>query len=137
MDASPSYSPIDVTDVLAVVLLVLASVRRMDVKLSEARDFPHLPPPVFEEWKVMALRGYGLWITGCGLKVVLNTIWFFGARGRVHPMLLAAVGTGLFVLWVVLLVIAWRRVSNARRRQAQLGIVLKRRSERAEEASRS
>jgi hypothetical protein len=121
----PTHGRIDVTDVLALVLIVLASLRRLDVKVAERGDHLHVPGPAFDAWKVAMLRGYGLVIQASFLKIVLNLAWYYGAGGRVPYGALAVGGAALFIAWVVALVVAWRRVSNGRVRQAQLGIVLR------------
>ena len=126
---SAPHGPVDITDILALVVLVLASMRRLNVKIAEAADYPHVSERAFLQWKERALAAYGLVVQASFLKVVLNTIWYYGARTLVPPPALAIGGALLFVGWVIALTMAWRRATAARIRQAELGIVLRGRTD--------
>jgi hypothetical protein len=126
MDAdSAAHGPVDLTDILALVVVVLASLRRLDVKVAQHVDHPRVPGPAFDAWRQAALGAYSLAIHASLLKVILNNLWFYVGRRFVPHPLLAAGGATLFIAWVVALTIAWRRATTARLRQAELGIVMR------------
>lgn len=119
------HSPFDITDVVAVVLLVVASVRRLDVKMTDGADFPNVAPESFEQWKRLAESAYRLVVRAGILKVIANNLWMFLAGPRIP---FAALVTGhwfFFIAWLVALVVAWRRATEARWLQSRLGIVLR------------
>ena len=120
--AETPHSPIDPTDVLALVAMALFSMRRLSVRVASREQFPHVPAAAFEQWKQMAFRAYSLGIRASFLKFAVNTLWYYGARGLGPGH--AAGGALIFVAWVVALMIAWYRISESKKRQEQLGIVL-------------
>ncbi len=122
-----SAGPIDPTDVLAVILMIIHAMRRSDIRATDFRAFPDIPPAVFESWKTAALAPKNLAVNACFAKFMLNSIWFFGFRRVVPPRPLAAVGALLFFGWVIALVIAWRRGRKVARAAQRLGIVIGRR----------
>lgn len=135
MSASPQFSrpTIDITDVIAIVLLAIWSMRRLDIKVTEAAHNPSVPRHLFEAWKREALNAHTLATTACFLKVSLNVAWYVGAGGRVPFPILMAGGASLFIAWGVAITIAWRRMSNAHQRAAELGIGIRTRAARRTE----
>jgi hypothetical protein len=132
MDAeSGPHGPIDITDILALVVLVLASMRRFSVRVAEAESYPHLPVATFDAWRNGAMAAYGLAVQASFLKFSLNTVWYYGGRHWVPTPVLAMGGAILFVAWAVALTVAWRRSTTSRLQQAALGIVLRSRGEPA------
>lgn len=115
---------LDFTDVIAVLLLVMASLRRLDVKLADPERSPAVPREAFESWRARALGVYRLTAGACFLKFTLSNIWLFLARDRVIPPVLATGGALVFIGWVIALMIAWRRGTAARQLQQRLGIVV-------------
>lgn len=126
--AATPHFPIDPTDIIALVVLVIASLRRLDVKVTERAAFPAVGDDAFRTWRERAEGAYALVVRASMLKIFLNNLWFFGMRRAIAPQLLAVGGALIFIGWVVAVTVAWRRSSSARRRQAELGIVLRRKA---------
>jgi hypothetical protein len=138
-DATQFSRPtIDITDIIALVLLAIWSLRRLDIKVTDAEHNPSIPREVFESWKREALNAHTLATTACFLKVTLNLAWYFGAGGRVPVAALMAGGAILFIGWALAVTIAWRRMSNAYQRAAELGVGIRTRAaRRAEEEAQA
>lgn len=125
-----SHAPIDPTDVLALVAMALFSMRRIRVKMASAGEFPHVPPPAFEDWKARAFSAYSVGVRASFLKFALNTVWYYGApwlglkQVAAGGLIFAVVGALLFIGWVVALLVAWYRISEVRKRATGLGIDL-------------
>jgi hypothetical protein len=118
---------IDPTDVVAVVLMAIFSMRRMDIRATDVRAFPGVSLAAFDDWKRRALAARAITINACFAKFALNSIWFFGFRNVVPRRLLMAGGIVLFVGWIAALMYAWWRFSQAKADGTRLGIVIGRR----------
>ena len=123
MEGGYQHSPLDPTDLLAVIILAFVSMRRLSVKVMEAESYPHVPRREFTQWREQTLKAHAIVALACLLKVVVNNAWYFGARGRVSPPVLASVGIVLFLLWAVALIVGWYRAARASQRRAELGIL--------------
>ena len=113
----------DPTDILALVLMAIFSVRRSEAKATEARAFPDVPPAAFEAWKSLVLRSRGLVAHASLAKVALNSGWYFLFRDRVPPKVLATVGLLLFLAWAAALIVALWLGLRAGRMASRFGIV--------------
>jgi hypothetical protein len=118
---------IDPTDVIALVLMALLSIRRVELKGTEARAFPGVAQTDFDGWFSAAVHARSLSINACFLKFVLNNAWFYAFRNRVSPRTLASGGAAVFFGWLILLGYSFWLSSRAKRRADALGIVIGRR----------
>ncbi|HVW24587.1 MAG TPA: hypothetical protein VHC69_04425 [Polyangiaceae bacterium] len=115
--------PIDPTDILALVLMGMFAMRRINIRGTDARAFPSVPSAAFELWQTRADRAKGIAIHACFAKFVLNSIWFFVFGRRVILPVLATGGWILFLGWVAAMMYAWWRASSAQSLAEALGIV--------------
>jgi hypothetical protein len=118
---------LDPTDILALVLMAVFTMRRMDVRATEARAFPELPVERFDAWKAKAVRARSISINACFLKFLLNSLWFYGFGSHVIPPVLATGGWLVFLGWIAAMTYAWWRWSSAQTEAERLGIVVGRR----------
>jgi hypothetical protein len=121
---SPRLVGID--DIIAAALLSLIMLRRLEVRSARLEWFPHVPPAEFESWRKMVLSAYRKAALACFFKVVLTMAWVL----TMNPLTLGqpyygAVPAVVFVAWVITLVSAWQRASEAKTVQERLGIVLR------------
>jgi hypothetical protein len=114
---------IDPTDVLALVLMAVFSMRRINVRGTEAAAFPQVPIGAFEAWKAHALRARSVSIHACFLKFALNSVWLFGFGPRVIPPVLVTGGWLIFLGWIAAMMYAWWLASAAQAEADHLGIV--------------
>lgn len=115
-----------IDNIIAAVLLSLIMLRRIEVRSARSEWFAHIPVAEFESWRKMVLSAYRQAAIACVLKVVLTMGWFWLVvhRGIGQP-LYSVVPATIFVVWVITLVSAWQRASDAKTRQERLGIVLR------------
>jgi hypothetical protein len=118
---------LDPTDILALVLMAVFAMRRMDVRATDPRCFTAIDRAKFDQWKSDALRARSLSINACFAKFALNSIWYFGFRHRVIPPVLATGGWIVFLGWAFTMCYAWWLSSNAKTKAERLGIVVGRR----------
>ena len=115
---------LDPTDILALVLMAVFTMRRSDVRATEARAFPAVPAPLFDAWKARAVRARSISIHACFLKVALNSVWFFGFGPHLAPRVLASGGLLVFLGWIAAMTYAWRRWASAQSEAERLGILV-------------
>jgi hypothetical protein len=118
---------IDPTDVIALVLMALLSIRRVELKGTDPRAFPRVDRAAFDRWFSAAVRARTLSVNACFLKFVLNSAWFYGFRGRLPAPLLSKGGVAIFFGWLALLAYSFFLSSRAKRQGDALGIVVGRR----------
>lgn len=112
-------------DILAAAILALTMVRRLGPKVARAEDFPAIPPEVFEQWRRKLLSAYELAAWSCLLKIVLNQSWAALTMKRFSPPVVAMGGLLIFLAWIVTVVAAWKRVTDAKADQKEMGIDLR------------
>ncbi|HEX4478954.1 MAG TPA: hypothetical protein VH142_27915 [Polyangiaceae bacterium] len=122
-----SSALVDPTDILALVIMMIFSLQRLEIKSTEGRAFPAVPLPAFERWRDLAVRAKNIAIVACILKFVLNWSWFFGFRSRVAPGVLRAGGLIMFLSWIGVLSYSLWLSSTARNQSRRFGIVVGRR----------
>jgi hypothetical protein len=118
---------IDPTDILALVLMAIFAMRRMDVRATDPRCFPAVPRTAFDDWKREALRARTLAINACFAKFAVNNLWYFGFRRRVIPPVLATGGWIVFLGWIFAMSYIWWLSSGVKSKAERLGIVIGRR----------
>jgi hypothetical protein len=129
---SPSASPpgglpsalIDPTDIVALVLMALFAIHRIEVRGTEGRAFPDVPRDAFEDWHKKALFARSVLVNGCFAKFFLNNLVFYGLRSFVSPTVVWTFGKWLFFVWAVALAYGLWTASASNRRARELGIVI-------------
>lgn len=107
--------------------MALLSIRRVELKGTDARAFPGVARADFDHWFSSALRARNLSINACFAKFVANNAWFYAFRARVSPRAVSAGGAAIFFAWLGLLAYSVWLSSRAKRRAQELGIVVGRR----------
>lgn len=113
---------VGVDDILAALILSLIMMRRLETLSVQASNNLAVAPEDLAKWKALALSGYNLGALACLAKVVLNITWFWLWRSYENPWPLRLGGMAFFVGWIVALVVAWRRTTEARGLRQRLGI---------------
>jgi hypothetical protein len=119
---TPGFS-IDRSDVLALVLMAIFSIRRISVRATDPLAYPQIPTGVFQAWKALAMRARSISVNACFLKFALNSVWFFVLGPRVIPPVLATGGWLIFLGWFGGLMYAHYLSSTAQNIADSLGIV--------------
>ena len=110
-------------DLIALVLGILFSLRRMDTAQRDHQRYPHVAVADFDAWKRSALGAYGLGASACFGKVLLDIVLAY-VMGKYPMTTVLRWGLGLSsdLGWVVLVVLAWWRIRAAHARARELGI---------------
>ncbi len=108
---------------VVLILGVLFALRRMDVSMRNAEQYPGVDPEAFGRWKRLAMGGYLLGMTSCFGKVLLDLAF---AR-VVFPLVVPpapvrwTIGLTLDIGWVVLVVVSYLRVRRSHRLAREIG----------------
>jgi hypothetical protein len=111
-------------DILAALILCLAMFRRLELKAAKAVTEQGMSEQS-EAWRAHMIRNYELVAKFTVLKIVVT----YGWRELAVALSIPApwyyiVPASVVVLWIAVLVLAFRRTLLGRRVQRQLGIVL-------------
>ncbi len=115
----------DVLDLLAVIVGVLHTVRKLDVMKRRAKDYPSVSADDFMAWQESERAAYALGSWASMLKIVLDPalILVAGQISLTGPVL-RGLGAAIDISWAIAVIVAIRRAGRARRRREALGIVL-------------
>lgn len=114
-----------VVDVLAIILGILFSVRRMDVRKRQADQFPQVPAEQFEIWKARASAAYQLGAVSSFAKIFVDYGFrYLAGRTELAWTWVQLGGALIFFSWLGLLVWSWLQSRSARRLAEQLGLDL-------------
>lgn len=112
-------------DIIAVILGILYTVRKLDVRKREPEDYPHVPRADFERWRDLEGGAYSIASVACFLKILLDYAFvFYAGRTALDLRVVRVVGASLFLAWVLTLVYAFRRGHLGRKLRERLGIDL-------------
>lgn len=112
-----------VLDVLALVLGIWLTIRKLDVRKREAAECPAVDPADFARWKQLSVATYNLGSVGCFGKLVLDYAWqLLGPRLGIPWGVIRVGGLLLFLAWVAVLVWVWVQSARARKLSERLHI---------------
>jgi hypothetical protein len=108
---------------VVIIIGLLFALRRMSVSLRTLEQHPGVEGQAFERWKAQARNAYGLGMSACFGKVLLDyAIVYLFAHYPLPVMLLRVVGVGLEVTWLALVVVAYLRVRRAHALAREVGV---------------
>ena len=117
--------PFDMLDLLAVVVAVLHTVRKLDVMKRRSKDYPGVPEADFLAWQESERSAYALGSWASFLKLVLDpALLLLAPKLSLSPGVLRALAATIDLSWVAVVILATVRASRARRRRYELGIAL-------------
>lgn len=119
---------IDIFNVIAVLIGVWNTVRKLNVAKVNRDDYPRVAEGDFNRWKQRELKAYNLAIWACFLKVVVDVGWqiygFKGGFAQSQPEVFAIVGFVLFAAWFVAIIASTLIGTSGRAMRGELGIVV-------------
>jgi hypothetical protein len=108
---------------VVLIIGVLFALRRMDVSMRSAEQFPGIDPEAFQRWKRFAMGGYGLGMAACFGKVLLDFgfAYLFSRGFAPYETVRRGIGITLEVGWIGLVVVAYLRVRRAHALAREIG----------------
>jgi hypothetical protein len=115
-----------IVDVLALILGILLTMRKLNVAKRRAEDYPAVDPADFERWKALEGGAYTLGSAACFLKILVDyTFRFWASRSALEWTTIRAIGGSIFAAWVIALMFSAVRGSDGRKLREKLGINLR------------
>ena len=112
-------------DIAAIILGILYSIRKIDVRRREPEEFPHVPSEDFLRWRAREAGAYSLASMACFAKLLLDYAFlYYAQRAQLDPRVIRAVGASLFGAWLVMLIVGFIRARSARKLREALHIDL-------------
>lgn len=115
---------IDVFDIVAVILGVIFTIRKLDAQRRQPEEFPHVNREEFLAWRSQETRVYFLGMMACFSKVLAKVLIAQLLAPRLPYPTLRWLGAGVDLSWLVLIVITMVGAFRMGRRKLQLRIVL-------------
>ena len=117
--------PFDVLDLLAVIVAVWHTVRKLDVMKRRPEDYPHVAREDFLAWQSSERAAYAMGSWASFLKLVLDPALLLLAPKLALPaVVLRTLAATIDLGWAAVVIIATLRAGRARRRREALGIAL-------------
>jgi hypothetical protein len=108
---------------VVLIIGILFALRRLDVSQRLAEQYPGAGAEAFDRWKLLAMRAYGLGMSGCFGKVLLDYLLAYLFHLHPPPAVVArAIGISLDVGWVVLVAVSYLRVRKAHALAREIGV---------------
>ena len=115
--------PVDVSVIVAVLLAILYTIRKLDVRRREPDQFPHVPREDFLRWKARETFAYNLASFACVAKVGVDIAMYL-ARTKLDWNVVRMIGATAFFGWVAALVVSLVLGRSARKLRDELRIDL-------------
>jgi tetratricopeptide (TPR) repeat protein len=115
---------IDVFDIVAVILGVIFTIRKLDAQRREPEEFPHVHRAEFLTWRTQETRVYLLGMMACFSKVLAKVLIAQVLATRLPYSTLRWLGACVDISWLFLVVITLVGAVRMGRRKLALRIVL-------------
>lgn len=115
---------VDAFDIVAIILGVLFTIRKLDAQRRLHKEFSHVPRAEFERWQALETSVYGAAMIGCFAKVLTDWIFVYFFAGGLPMRTVRAVGATIDITWFVLMLVTLYRTRGLAKLRAQHRIVL-------------
>ena len=107
----------------ALIFGILLTMRKLDVSHRLAEQFPNVRPADFDGWKAQAMGAYGFGVWACFIKLMVDLAgrYLFGRLLPTREVALT-IGVSLDVIWIVAMIVTYRRIRAAHAVAGRLGI---------------
>jgi hypothetical protein len=113
-------------EVLAVILGIFYTIRKLDAVDRSPEDFPHVARGDFLAWQAKERAAYNVAALACVLKLTLGLGFQYLIAPRLHlyPKVVFVVGASIDLSWIFVVFRTWWLSSKLRKERARLGIWL-------------
>jgi hypothetical protein len=109
-------------DIVALLLGVFLLMRKSEVRVEEAANYPESVRADFETWRARAFAAYTIGTRACFGRVFVDFLFMaLLHRVTVPDALRWGVGVAIDVGWIALLVLCWVRARSAQKLKLGLG----------------
>jgi hypothetical protein len=111
--------------IIPLILGVLYTVRKLEIRKREPEQFPSVSRADFERWRAQEAGAFSLISVACFAKVLCDYAFMYIAqRAQLEPSFIRIIGGSIFAAWVIGVVLGMVRGSRARKLRESLGIDL-------------
>lgn len=115
---------VDVVDIVAVILGIFFTIRKLDAQSRRPEDFPAVDRAAFLDWQARETKVYSAAVLACFLKVFLDLGFvYFLAEGLPYRAV-QLVGAAIDLSWLGFVIFSLFRASRVREQRRRLGIYL-------------
>jgi hypothetical protein len=116
---------VDQYDIIAVILGVMFTLRKLDTQSRSAAQHPHVPPDDFERWQRQTVSAYTTGAYASFFRVVFHLGFMLYTKNHpLSPMAFARTALLVDLVWLVATISTLIRAHYARELRKKLGIVL-------------
>lgn len=115
---------VDAFDIVAIILGVLFTVRKLDAKRRTHKEFPHVRPEDFEAWQVKEVSVYSAAVFACFGKVFADWGFVYFFAPGMTDALVRRVGATIDLSWLAVMLITFVRTYHLTKQKSRLRIVL-------------
>ncbi|MCH2108963.1 MAG: hypothetical protein MK135_06510, partial [Polyangiaceae bacterium] len=111
-------------DIIAVILGIFFTIRKLDAFHREPKEFPLVPEAAFLDWQLREVAVYRRASLACFLKIALD--WgFLYLFGKLVPFgVLRFVGASIDISWLVVVIYSFVKATALAKERRRLGIIL-------------
>lgn len=115
---------VDVLDILAVILGVLFTIRKLDAQRRAHKEFPHVDPKEFASWQSREVTVYTVGMFACFSKVLADQVFIRFLAEGLPATQVPRVGMLIDLSWILIMVVTFIRRAQMARLRTRLRIVL-------------
>jgi tetratricopeptide (TPR) repeat protein len=115
---------VDAFDIVAIILGVLFTIRKLDAQRRNHKEFSHVEEAAFLSWRDQEVSVYGAAMFACFAKVFADWIFVYFFADGLEVRLVRAVGATIDISWLVVMLVTFFRTRSLAKRRAELRIVL-------------
>ena len=115
----------DQYDIIAVILGVMFTLRKLDTQSRDASQQPNVPPEDFARWQRQTTSAYAPGMYASFFRVIFHFGYIrYAAHHPLSPQAFGRVALLVDLIWLVSVVTTFIRANAARELRRKLGIVL-------------
>jgi hypothetical protein len=111
-------------DLLAVILAIFYTIRKLDAVGRSPSEFPHVPEAEFLAWRARERSVYHTAALACVLKIVVGLGFQYLVAPGLPVRVVQVIGGLIDLSWLGVVVRTWVAASKLRKERARLGIWL-------------
>ena len=115
---------VDAFDIVAIILGVLFTIRKLDAQRRLHKEFSHVSPKDFEHWQRLETSVYQAAMMACFAKVLADWVFVYFFAGGLPVPTVRAVGATIDVSWFAVMLVTLYRTRGLAKLRAQHRIVL-------------
>jgi hypothetical protein len=115
---------IDAFDIVAIILGVLFTIRKLDAQRRSHKEFSHVPLEDFERWQRLETSVYQAAMMACFAKVLADWGFVYFLAGGLPIRVVRTVGATIDLSWFVVMLVTLYRTRGLAKLRAQHRIVL-------------